>query len=402
MFDIIQRDKNTRARVGKIQLSNQRVVETPAYVIVGTYGEVQLLSPEDLRETKTQMVICNGYQLWRTMGEKLAGFQGLHAHMGWNGVIMTDSGGFQALSLGAGREHGGGKIAFPDAMKEKKKEKGMVQITDEGILFDDYEKKFKGFLSPEKSVEVQEALGSDIAFALDECTSPFHTEAYTKESLALTNRWELASLKAKKKKEQMLYGIVQGGTYRALREESARFVASQPFDGIGIGGSLGKGREEMAEILDWTIPLLPDEKPRHLLGIGKIRDIFESVERGIDTFDCIIPTRQARNDCAWTHAGSQPISGKWRDDSSPIDLLCDCKFCAGLEKLTRAELWYIGKRNFRHANEMKEGRARLKYILSFHNVYFFNTLMEKIRAHIKNGTFLEFKKEFLSQISLKD
>jgi queuine tRNA-ribosyltransferase/7-cyano-7-deazaguanine tRNA-ribosyltransferase len=395
MFHIENTDSASRARAGTLTLPNGTVVKTPAYVIVGTYGEVKLLSARDLESTKTQMVICNTYHLWPMHGED-EHFPGLHGHMGWNGCIMTDSGGFQALSLGIARTHGGGKIAFP-GMERNAHGQSMVEITREGILFNDKEKDFKGFLTPEKSMAVQNRLGSDIAFVLDECTSPLHDKDYTKASLELTNSWELKSLQSKNE-NQLLYGIVQGGTYEDLRVASARFVASHPFDGFGIGGSLGHGRDEMIQVLAWTIPHLPSEKPRHLLGIGRIQDIFDGVEQGVDTFDCIIPTRHARNERAWTHHGWVNVSGAWRGSEDPIDAECDCKFCAGSEKMTRGEIWKIGKDDFRTPDDMRKGKLRMKRILSYHNVRFFNKLMEDIRLHIRNGTFGEFKKEFLSRI----
>lgn len=398
-FEITKKDLHTRARVGFIKTPQGYMAETPAYVIVGTYGQVQLLDANDLHETKTQMVIANTYQLWRIFGEeKLKTFPGLHPHMKFNGVLMTDSGGFQVFSLGEARNHGIGKIGFPGD-KKRETDGGFVTLTEDGAIFNDKKNNFSDFLSPEKSIAIQASLGADCIFVLDECTSPFHDYAYTKESLALTNRWAKRCLDAKKSKDQFLYGIVQGGTFKDLREESAKFLASLPFDGYGIGGSLGKEWEEMLSVLDWTMPHLPESKPRHLLGIGNIRDLFEGVERGIDTFDCIVPTREGRNGAVWTHMGRESLKGSWKGDLNAIDEFCDCKFCSGNEKLSRQEIWKLD-RVFCSDEEKIIGKQKVKKIFSYHNVRFFNKLMENIRDAIKNDSFLEYKKEFLSRMEV--
>lgn len=386
MFNVSHRDTKSRARTGKFTFPSGAEVMTPAYVIVGTYGRVQLLSPEDLNTTKTQIVIVNTYHMWRILETegKLENFPGLKDHMGWDGALMTDSGGFQVLSLGAGMRHGAGKIAFPGREKKKSGEE-IVSLDPDGARFEDIKNNFSGFLTPEKSIGIQECLGADVTFVLDECTSPLHDKKYTKESLSLTNAWALRSLHAKKRKDQMLYGIVQGGTFRDLRESSARFLVKQDFDGFGIGGSLGEEWNQMFPVLDWVIPILPEGKPRHLLGIGEIHDIFEGVERGIDTFDCIIPTREGRNDAVWTRKGRVNGTGKWQESSEPIDEWCDCKFCKGPEAMTRSEL-------------KEAGKEKRKYVFSYHNVRFFNKIMEEIRKSIAEDRFLEFKKEFLDGV----
>lgn len=397
-FITIKGDSRTHARSGILKTPQGHTVETPAYVIVGTYGQVQLLSGEDLKETKTQMVIANTYQLWRIFGEeKLRAFPGLHAHMGFDGVLMTDSGGFQVFSLGAARDHGIGKIGFPGD-KKKETDGGFVSLSENGAEFLDKKNNFSGFLTPEKSVAIQESLGADCIFVLDECTSPLHDYAYTKKSLELTNRWAERCIQGKKRTDQLLYGIVQGGTFKDLREASAQFLAALPFDGYGIGGSLGKEWEEMLSVLDWAIPLLPHDRPRHLLGIGNIRDIFEGVERGVDTFDCIVPTREGRNGAVWTHAGRESLRGSWKNNEKPIDEACDCKFCSGKEKISRGKIWELDRAAVTGSEERLIGKQMVKKIFSYHNVRFFNSLMENIREAIKNDSFSEYKKDVLNRI----
>ncbi|MEK7464630.1 MAG: tRNA guanosine(34) transglycosylase Tgt [Patescibacteria group bacterium] len=406
MFKVLKKDDKTKARVG-ILTTEHGEVETPSYVVVGTHAEVRCLTPEDILETKTQMVISNTYHLWQTLGDKLKTFPGLHKAMGWNGTFMTDSGGFQVFSLGFAREHGVSKIAniFPDEGEKgfslpagRQAQENLVRITDEGVWFMDGGKEV--FLDAKLSMQIQEQLGADIILAFDECTSPLHDHAYTAEALARTHAWAKIGLQEKKRGDQKLYGIVQGGAFRDLREESARFIGSLPFDGFAIGGSLGNTRAEMFEVIRWTIPFLREEAPRHLLGIGKINDLFEGVEEGIDTFDCVVPTREARHGGIWTSLGRINIlKGRFSGDVSPLQegrsgsekpsgsMSCACAACA--EGLTRGELNRLFKAKDASA-------ARLATI---HNVYFFNDLMAQIRQSIKDNRFLEFKNETLNRLS---
>lgn len=390
MFSIIHKDSGSKARTGKLFLRSGLTVETPAYVIVGTYGRVQLLGEFDLFQTKTQIVISNTYQLWRTKGN----IDALKNKI----ATMTDSGGFQVFSLGAARSHGMSKIAFQGDLRNKNG-KSMVRVTEEGIEFNDndHEKDFNGFLTPQKSILIQEELGADIIFALDECTSPAHDKEYTKKSLELSNRWELKCLETKSKNGQFLYGIIQGGAFEDLRKESAQFIGRQNFDGFGIGGSLGSRWEEMLSILKWTIPFLPEEKPRHFLGMGTIKDVFEGVERGIDTFDCIIPTSNGRHELAWTNEGKNPLNSSWKEQKIPIDKDCDCKFCTS-ELITKNDLYLLNNGDGKNPEKRKSEQRMVKYVLSHHNVSFFNSLMEKIREAIKKDSFLQLKKEYFEKI----
>ncbi len=425
-FKIIKKDEDSLARVGVIETPHG-IVETPAYTMVGTNAAVRTLSPEDVAETKTQIVIVNTYHMWKDLGDKLEAFEGLHERMKWQGPLMTDSGGFQVFSFGFGREHGIGKVRFSestlplrtgcssspaddDILRSRSAEsrhmvgtpssselrelprgnvdsgrvgKNLTKVTEEGVYFyDDKER----FLNPEISMHIQEKLGADIIFAFDECTSPLNDYEYTRGSMDRTHRWALRSLAAKKKEGQALYGIVQGGEFKDLREESARVIGKMPFDGFGIGGSFGKS--EMLDVLDWVAPLLPEEKPRHLLGIGRIEDIFEGVLRGIDTFDCVIPTREARHGSLWTKQGRFDIrKGKYAEDEGRIENDCSCPVCS--RNVLRKELHALFK-----AKNQEAGR-----LATIHNVWFFNDLMANIREAIKEGTLKELKEETFAALA---
>ncbi|MDO8752101.1 MAG: tRNA guanosine(34) transglycosylase Tgt, partial [Candidatus Wolfebacteria bacterium] len=333
-------------------------------------------------------------------------FPGLHKYMNWNGPIMTDSGGFQVFSLGFAREHRVGKIQKNQSLDTECpnfEKENLVRIEEDGVYF-----KTEGreqFLGPKESIQIQKQLCADIILAFYECTSPLHSYEYTKQALERTHRWEKIcleehsyyspshhsslssslslSLSTIQSHSQLLYGNVQGGEYQDLREESAKYIGGLPFNGFAIGGSLGRSRSNAFDVLDWTIPLLPEEKPRHFLGIGKIEDVFDGVEAGVDSFDCVIPTREARHGRLWTARGHFDImKGKFANDTSPIDKTCGCETC---KTVTKKELRERFKSKDKNA-------ARLATI---HNVYFFNNLMSRIRDSIQNGTFRKLKKQFI-------
>nr|WP_290667968.1 tRNA guanosine(34) transglycosylase Tgt [Ardenticatena sp.] len=396
------------ARIGRLHTPHG-LVETPAFVAVGTQATVKSLTPEDLRDIGTQIIFANTYHLYlRPSAEIVAEMGGLHRFMRWDGPIMTDSGGFQVFSLGASIEQGVGKVAsiFPDedpnAPRPKRKPTeghSLVKITEEGVYFRSHLDGSRHFFTPELSIQIQRQLGADIILAFDECTSPLHDEAYTRRAMERTHRWALRSLEAFRNSQplhgypQALYGIVQGGAYHDLRIESARFIAEQPFDGIAIGGSLGRTKDDMRAVLDWTIPLLPDDKPRHLLGIGEIPDIFDAVQRGVDTFDCVAPTRMARN------AGilARTLDGKrlpkfrlnlrnarFKRDPRPLVEGCTCYTC---RTYSRAYLHHL----FR-ANELLAYR-----LATIHNLHYLNDLMRQIRAALLQGTFDELRHHWLGE-----
>lgn len=397
-FEVVKKDTESYARAGIVRNKFGEQM-TPFYVFAGTHGYVRTLEPQDLRDLSVGGLVANTFHLWQNPGHlKVKENGGLHKHMDYSGFIMTDSGGFQVFSYGASREHGVLKVGnvFPGEQKDPTKPHSgisKVRITEDGAYFtlDDKEH----FLDAKKSIEIQEALGADVILAFDECTSPKHGYEYVKESLARTNRWALESLAAHRTTpnafggaSQTLFGIIQGSNFRDLREESAQFITSQPFGGVAVGGSLGDTKQEMHTILGWLVPIL-ETRPnwqRHLLGIGQIDDLFEGVERGIDTFDCVIPTREARHGSAWTKNGRFDIwKSVFKNDIRKLEDNCECSAC---EKYTRKEL-----HEMRRANSQEVGK-----MLTIHNIYFFQNLMAQIRQSILDGRFKEFKKEFLSRL----
>lgn len=387
MFKILKKDQNSRARIGILE-TKHGVVETPSYVVVGTHAKVRTLDTADLLGAKTQLIIANTYHLWRSLGEEgLRHFPGLHRMMKWPRPLMTDSGGFQIFSLGAAREQGVGKVAESEYHLNLLPEKNLVRVTDEGVFFKENDKDC--YLDAEISIRLQQQLGADIILAFDEPTSPLHDYRYTRESLERTHQWAVRSLKALTS-DQALYGIVQGGAFEDLRRASAAFIGKMDFEGFAIGGSFGTSygskKEHTFQELEWTCPLLPEEKPRHLLGIGLVEDLFRGVEAGIDTFDCVVPTREARHGRIWTRSERIDMKkGKWRDDATVLDPECGCAVCVEM-KITKAALRAL----FKEKNQ-EAGR-----LASLHNVYFFNDLMEKIRYAIANDQLNELKKKYVT------
>jgi queuine tRNA-ribosyltransferase/7-cyano-7-deazaguanine tRNA-ribosyltransferase len=297
--------------------------------------------------------------------------------MNFQKPIFTDSGGFQVFSLGSGLEQGVGKIGniFPgeEEKKIKPKEKSKVKITEEGVIFYSHLDGSEKFFSPEISIRVQEYLGSDFVFTFDECTSPLDSYEYVKEATERTHRWAIRSLKAFKGKNQAIYGIVQGSYFKDLRIKSARFINSLDFFGIGIGGSLGKTKKDMYKILSWIMPILDENKPRHLLGIGTIEDIEKIIKFGIDTFDCVAPTRLARHGTAILKKGYLNLkSARYRNSKEPIDKNCKCYTC---QNFSRGYL--------RHLILAKEITGTI--LLAYHNLWVIERILEEIREKIKKG-----------------
>ncbi len=384
-FKITHQEKNTSARLGIITTPHGSF-HTPAFIPVATTASIRALDFQDLKNLGAEIVLANTYHLHLRPGEKIIKkLGGLHKFMGWDGPIVTDSGGFQVFSLGFGVEHNIGKIGWfpkednrePDTPKEKK----FASIDDEGVSFTDPMTGKKIILNPKLSMQIQSDLGADIIFAFDECTSPLHDEEYTKNSLERTHRWAKESLKHYNKK-QALFGIVQGGLFKNLRQESARFIGSLSFAGFGIGGPLGGSKKDMENILNWTIPLLPKNKPVHMLGIGAVEDLFNCVEKGADMFDCAAPTKWARRG----HLYISPKAGgkkrnkfrihidnaKFLEDKDPIDKACKCFTC---KNHSRAYLHHL----FR-AKEISFFR-----LASLHNLHFISHLMESIREAIRGN-----------------
>ena len=393
-FEVLE--KEGKARAGRLATPHG-VIETPSFVAVGTQATVKAVSVEDLREIGNQAIITNAYHLHLQPGEDLIErMGGLHRFMGWGGPLMTDSGGFQIFSLGAGKEHGVGKIApiFPEERDRgghfsSKKGKPFVKVDENGVEFVSHLDGSPHRFTPERVIEIERKLGADMILVLDECTSPLHDFDYTKAAMERTHRWALRALaefQLTRDNRQALLGIVQGGAYRDLRRDSASFIGDQPFDGLAIGGSLGRSKEEMHMVLEWTIPLLPKDKPRHLLGIGDIADIFEVVKRGIDLFDCAAATRMARTGTLFAKKAERHrihiLNAQFKDDPRAIDEGCNCYTCSNY---SRAYL--------RHLFVAKELSAiRLATI---HNLYFVESLMRQIRAAIVEGSLAALMREWL-------
>jgi queuine tRNA-ribosyltransferase len=422
-FKIIEKDKKSRARVGEIHTAHG-VIETPSFVAVGTQATVKGLSPKDLKETGVQLLFGNTYHLHLRPGEDVVKeFGGVGKFMGWDGPTITDSGGFQVFSLGqlSMSSRNGGISSGNDARGRIHHDKSnddietkLVNITEDGVVFRSHIDGSKHTFTPEVSIEIQKKLGADIILCFDECAPYPSTHEYTKAAMERTHRWALRSLAAYKSEirsskfetnskvqnqndkkisdfdirnsyfpwSQGLYGIVQGGIYKDLRQESAKFISKLDFDGIAIGGvSVGESKKEMRQAIDWSVPFLPDGKPRHLLGIGEIDDIF----------DCVIPTRFGRYGIVFVSPPEGNMKNRFRldlsktlfaKDKSPISKDCLCYTC---QNLTRGYLHHL----FR-ANELLAYR-----LASYHNMFFVNSLVKKIRKAILEDRFLDMKKEWI-------
>lgn len=375
-FKILKSSKRSRARLGLLKTAHGEV-ETPCLVPVATQAAIKALTFEQVRETKSQILICNTFHLHLKPGEGIVrNSGGLHRFMSWSAPLMTDSGGFQVFSLGFGKEFGTGKI-----LKEKRKteikegqQSKLLKITEDGVFFTSFLDGRKLFLGPRESMKIQAALGADIIFAFDECTSPLSNYQYTKRSLDKTHRWAKVCLEVKKSK-QSLFGIVQGGKFKDLRIQSAKFIGRLPFEGFGIGGEFGDDKNKMTQMLRWTVRELPPGKPRHLLGIGYLEDIPKIIREGIDTFDCIVPTHYARRGFAFTREGKLDLGKvQYLKSKSPIDRECDCSVC---QSNSRSYLCHL----------LRAKEIAALSLLTFHNLYFFNSFVEQIREKIKTGKF---------------
>jgi len=364
---------DTKARAGQIQ-TDHGPINTPVFMPVGTAGSVKSLSPVDLIETGSQIILGNTYHLLLRPGmEIMESAGGLHKFMSWSGPILTDSGGYQVFSLGQ-----------------------LNKITEEGVVFQSRLDGSKHKLSPEISMDIQRVLGSDIVMAFDECTSYPATVQQARSSMQLTHRWEQRSLDYFRSTqpiyghEQQLFGIVQGSVYPDLRQESAKTLVDMDFDGYAIGGlSVGEPKDDMYAITDVVTDILPQNQLRYLMGVGKPEDLVEAVSLGIDMFDCVLPTRNARHGIMYTWDG--PISVKAareKDAHIPLDANCECYCC---KNFSRAYLRHLFK-----ANELLVYR-----LASIHNIHFYHELMAGMRQSILEGKFSAFKKDFFTRYNLK-
>ncbi len=363
-------DKSCKARVGKIE-TNYGTYETPMFMPVGTRATVKSLSKEELIEAGSGIILANTYHLWLRPGEDIINkCGGLHKFMSFNGPILTDSGGFQVFSLA----------------KNKKKD-----ITEEGVHFKSHIDGKKLLLTPEKSIEIQNKLDSDIAMSFDECPPASADYEYLKNSVERTLRWAERGKIVHSNPNQALFGIVQGGPHEDLRRYSALETVKMDFDGYSIGGVAndGESKEDMYKAIDYSIPYLPEDKVRYLMGVGEPVDILESVERGVDIFDCVLPTRIARHGQAFTHTGKINLNNaKYKEDLTPVEEGCDCYCCKNYSKA------YI--RHLISVEETLGGR-----LLSIHNIRFLIRLTEEIRQAIKEDRFIDYKRDFLNKYKTK-
>jgi len=424
-FKLTHQDKHTRARVGIIR-TDHGDIETPAFMPVGTQASVKTLDQKDLEALGAQIILGNTYHLHLRPGEDtMAELGGLHKFMNWNRPILTDSGGFQVFSLSSLKHKN------INTQNDNKKNNRLVKIDEDGVTFHSHIDGSKHRFTPESSIEIQHKLGADIIMAFDECTPDNADYEYTKKAMERTHQWAKRCLNYHRHSylhyhsrengnpchalvgdldpplqgndiadglfQQHLFGIIQGAGYRDLREESARFISSLDFDGIAIGGeSIGYNMEATKQILDWVIPMIPEDKPHYAMGLGlSPLDLFEVVERGIDMFDCVAPTRLARHGMLYTATPSPRGEGYgvrsdhrlnitnsvFSRDTRPIDESCSCPTC---HSYTRAYLRHL----FR-ANELSALR-----LATIHNIHFFLDLMRRMREAIKEDRFLELKKEW--------
>jgi queuine tRNA-ribosyltransferase len=360
-FTLLQTDNHSHARLGRI-FTPHGEIQTPAFAPVGTQATVKALDPRDLRELGTDLILSNTYHLYLRPGAELVEkMGGLHQFMGWEGPILTDSGGFQVFSLAERR-----------------------RVSDEGVVFSSHIDGSKHQFTPEMVVRVQEQLGADIIMVLDECAEP-EDRSYAVQALARTHAWAERCQAAQTRTDQALLAIVQGGVFADLRQESARFLAGLDFPGYAIGGlSVGETKGQMHAMLDVTTPLLPEDKPRYLMGVGAPEDLLEGIARGIDFFDCVLPTRLARNAGLFTRHGRLNIrNARFAQDVEPLEAGCGCYTC---RHFSRAYLRHL----------FKAGELLAYRLATIHNVHFLLQLMRDARAAIEGGSFLAFKEEFLS------
>jgi queuine tRNA-ribosyltransferase len=362
-FNLKKQDTDTSARLGEM-ITAHGTVRTPAFMPVGTQGTVKSMLPEEIRNCGAEIILSNTYHLYLRPGhETVKKLGGLHKFMNWTGPILTDSGGFQVYSLGALRK-----------------------LTPDGVMFRSHIDGSRHFLTPQKAIEIQEALGADIIMCLDECTPYPATFVQTEKSLNLTLKWAQLCKNAKTNNEQALFGIIQGGSYMDLRKQSLEQTIPLDFDGYALGGvSVGEPKEIMYKVTDLITPLMPADKPRYLMGVGTPEDIVYGVSCGIDMFDCVIPTRCARHGLLFTNSENVVIkNARWREDNNPIDENCDCYTCKNYSRAYLRHLYIAGE-------------ILAMVLNTIHNIYYYMSLMENIRQAISNNCFGTFKEDFLNK-----
>jgi len=352
-----------RARLGIVRTQHGDI-DTPVFMPVGTQGIVKATSPRDLKEMGVRIILANAYHLYLRPGDALIQeMGGIHRFAGWNGAVLTDSGGYQIFSLGVLRE-----------------------IREDGVLFQSHIDGSRHFLTPEKVIRIQENIGADIIMCLDECIPYPSSYEYTKSSVGLTSRWARRCKEAKKPDDSMLFGIVQGGFYKDLRLKSAQELIGMDFNGYALGGlSVGEPKSIMWEMIDTVVDVLPPNKPKYLMGVGFPEDIVEGVYRGIDMFDCVIPTRHARNGSLFTREGRINIKhARYTNDENPIDERCTCYTC---RTFSRAYL-----RHLFVSHELSS-----YFLNTVHNIFYYNNLLKTIREALQTGSFEAFYEQFKTQ-----
>ncbi|MDD2558916.1 MAG: tRNA guanosine(34) transglycosylase Tgt [Desulfuromonadaceae bacterium] len=366
-FELLHTDAASSAssgpRRGRITTTHG-IIETPVFMPVGTQGTVKAVTPETLHDVGAQIILGNTYHLFLRPGHELIErLGGLHTFMNWSGPILTDSGGFQVFSLGKLRK-----------------------IDEDGVKFQSHLDGSSKIITPESSIQIQQALGADIVMVFDECIPYPSTRGYTIDSTARSMRWAQRCRNIHDRNDGSgLFGIVQGGMYEDLRRESAQSLIDIGFDGYALGGlSVGEGAEQMYAVMDYTLPLLPSQQPRYVMGVGTPENLVEGVRRGVDMFDCVMPTRNARNGLLFTHTGKISIKqAQYEDDSEPIDPLCDCYVC---RNYSRAYLRHLYK-----SNEILASMLNTQ-----HNLHYYLHLMQQMRSAIEHGDFARFYADFYS------
>jgi queuine tRNA-ribosyltransferase len=385
-FKIKHKLKGSSARTGSFKTPHG-VIQTPVFMPVGTKATVKTLSQNDLKNLDAEIILANTYHLYLRPGEKLVKkMGGLHKWMNWDKPMLTDSGGFQVFSLG--NEKGYSKDALPF--------KTTVKIDENGVEFKSHLDGSKHYFTPEKAMQIEHDLGADIIMAFDECAPADSTKKYFEEAMTRTHNWvvrckkEHQKLSKKSKLPQALFPIVQGGLYKDLRIQSAKFMNELDLPGNAIGGlSVGEGKDKMLEMIEVTIPHLSENKPRYLMGVGTPEDLLECVDRGIDMFDCVHPTRMGRHGSFWNESGRFSIKKEiFKFDKLPLQKGCTCETCKNYNRSYLRHLIF--------ENEILGLR-----LMSIHNLHFLLNLMRQIRTHINKGTFKKFKKDFFKKFITK-
>jgi queuine tRNA-ribosyltransferase len=376
-FKIHKTQKGSLARTGTFTTPHGKI-STPVFMPVGTKATVKTLSPEELKTLGADIILSNTYHLMLRPGEKtVKKMGGLHKWMNWDRPILTDSGGFQVFSLE--QEKGLPKNAT---------RKAKVRVKEDGVEFYSHIDGSKHYITPEKATKIQHDLGADIIMAFDECAPANSTKKYFKSAMDRTHNWLVRCKKAHapNTKKQALFGIIQGGTHEDLREESAKFISSLDLPGNAIGGlAVGEKKEKMLKMIEAVIPHLPENKPRYLMGVGTPPDLLEAVDRGIDMFDCVLPTRLARHGAFWTGKGLHHIKNqRFKNDPKPLERTCTCYTC---QNFSTSYIHHL----------MKETEIFGHRLLTIHNLHFLLNLMHEIREHIEKGTFKKFKTSFFKK-----